>query len=205
MRAIALNCTLKRGDAPSSTDRMIGLLGKHLTAAGVEAMETIRVANHDVLPGVSSDEGDGDAWPAIRKQVLAADILVLGTPIWMGQPGSVSKRVLERMDAFLSETDDRGRTPAFGKVALVAVVGNEDGAHHVCAELYQALADVGWTLPPQGGCYWVGEAMQHRDFKDLEAVPDKVDLTARMAAANAVHLARLLGQSRFPGIGKDAD
>lgn len=200
MRAIALNCTLKRGDDPSSTDRMLDLVGKYLHEADVEGMETVRVANHDVLPGVTSNEGPGDAWPVLRKQILGADILVLGTPIWLGQPSSVCKRVLERMDAFLSETDDRGRTPAFGKVALVAVVGNEDGAHHVCAELYQALADVGWTIAPQGGIYWVGEAMRRRDFKDLEEIPDKVEQTARMAASNAVHLARVLQRSHFPGM-----
>ncbi|CAA9342725.1 MAG: hypothetical protein AVDCRST_MAG71-2333 [uncultured Lysobacter sp.] len=200
MRVIALNCTLKRGEDPSSTDRMLELVGKYLLEAGVDGMETVRIANHDVLPGVTSDEGPGDAWPALRARILAADVLVLGTPIWLGQHSSVCKRVLERMDAFLSETDDRGRTPAFGKIALVAVVGNEDGAHHVCAELYQALADVGWTIAPQGGIYWVGEAMGRRDFKDLEKIPDKVDQTARMAASNAAHLARMLQQSHYPGI-----
>ena len=80
---------------------------------------------------------------------------------------SVAKRVCERMDAFLSETDDKGRMPSYGKVALLAVVGNEDGAHNVTAQLGQALVDVGWTLPPSPACYWVGEAMGDVDFKDL--------------------------------------
>ena len=200
MRAIALNCTLKRGGGESSTDRMIALVGKYLAAEGVERTDTVRIADHLVHPGVKSDEGDGDEWPAIRQRVLDADILLLATPIWMGQPSSVCKRVLERMDAFLGETDSAGRTPAFGKVAIVAVVGNEDGAHHVSAELYQALADVGWTVPAQAVCYWVGEAMQRRDFKDLEAIPEVTERTARMTAANAVHLARLLAERPYPGI-----
>lgn len=200
MRAIALNCTLKRGGAESSTDRMIALVGKYLAANGVERLDTIRVTDHFVHPGVSSDEGDGDEWPLIRRRVLEADILLLATPIWMGQPSSVCKRVLERMDAFLGETDATGRTPAYGRIAIVAVVGNEDGAHHVSAELYQSLSDVGWTIPAQAVCYWVGEAMQHRDFKDLDKVPAVTDRTARMTAANAVHLARLLAERPYAGI-----
>ena len=132
LKAVALNCTLKRsGGEPSSTDAMIDLLARHFRDHDVELTETIRVADCNVLPGVSSDEGDGDEWPGIRKKVLDADILILGTPVWMGQMSSIAKRVTERMDAFLSETDDASRTPAYGKVAVCAIVGNEDGAHHI--------------------------------------------------------------------------
>jgi multimeric flavodoxin WrbA len=161
--------------------------------------EIVRVADHDVKPGVTSDEGPGAAWPELRRRVLAADILVVGTPIWLGQPSSVCKRVLERMDAFLSETDDQGRMVSFGKVAAVAVVGNEDGAHHVCAELFQALNDVGFTLAAEAGTYWVGEAMQKRDFKDLAETPEMVAKTTATLARNAAHLAALLRANSFPG------
>ena len=202
LTAIALNCTLKpsSGDESSSTDKMIGLIAAALKERGVTLTETIRVADRNVKPGVTSDEGAGDDWPAIRGRILDADILILGTPIWLGQPSSVAKRVLERMDAFLSETDDKRRMPSFGKVAVVAVVGNEDGAHHVSAELYQALADVGWTIPAGATAYWVGEAMGKTDFKDLAAVPDKVAQTVDMLAANAAHLARLLKSEQYPGV-----
>ena len=110
------------------------------------------------------------------------------------------------MDAFLSETDEAGRTPSFGKVALIAVVGNEDGAHNITAQLGQALVDVGWTLPPSPTCYWVGEAMGDVDFKDLGEVPEKVTQTVEMAAASAAHLAGLLKERPYPGVsetGKD--
>jgi multimeric flavodoxin WrbA len=199
LKAIALNATLKRsaGD-PSSTDRMLGLIAAAMRAQGVET-RTIRLADHNILPGVSSDEGPDDAWPAIRKAILDADILVLGTPIWMGQPSSVVKRALERMDAFLSETDDEGRMVSYGRVAAVAVVGNEDGAHHVSAELYQALSDVGFTIPANAVAYWVGEAMGSTNFVDLEEVPQKVTTTVDMLARNTVHLARLLQQNPYPG------
>lgn len=200
LTAIALNANLKRsGGEPSSTDRMIGLIGDALKKAGVELTETIRLADHDIKPGVSSDEGDGDAWPAIRAKILAVNVLIFGTPIWMGQPSSIAKRVCERMDAFLSETDDQGRTPAYGKVVLVGIVGNEDGAHHTSAELFQALNDVGWTIPAAAACYWVGEAMNKKDFKDLPEVPKVIQETIEMAAANAAHLAKALAATGFPG------
>ena len=163
LKAQPLNCTLKR-DGDSSTDAMLDLMTKDFERCGVEVAKTIRVAAHNVLPGVTSDEGEGDDWPAIRKKILAADILILGGPIWMGQPSSVTKRVLERLDAFLSETDEQGRMPSYGKVAVCAVVGNEDGAHHTSAEVFQALNDVGFTIPAVAACYWVGEAMGSVDF-----------------------------------------
>jgi multimeric flavodoxin WrbA len=201
LSAIAINCTLKRsGSEPSSTDKMIDLIAGELRHRGVQVHETIRVADHDIKPGVTSDEGDGDAWPDIRKRILNCDILIFGTPIWLGQMSSLAKRVLERMDAFLTETDDAGRMPSFGKVAVAGIVGNEDGAHHIAATLFQALNDVGWTIPAGGSDYWVGEAMQKKDFKDLPRIPDPVGQGAAILAANAVHLATMLKERPYPGI-----
>jgi len=139
--------------------------------------------------------------PTLRAKIIAADILVLGTPIWLGQPSSVAKRVLERLDAFLSETDERKRMPAFGKVAVIAVVGNEDGAHHCHAETFQALNDVGFTIPAGAGTYWVGEAMGSTDYKDLKEPYGKTVTTTRMLASNAAHLAKLLKGANYPGLG----
>lgn len=195
-----LNCTLKADSSqPSSTDAMIAVLKQAFEALGATVADTIRVAALDIKPGVTSDEGAGDDWPAMRAKILAADILILGTPIWMGQAGSVAKRVMERMDAFLSETDDRGRMPSYGKLAVAAIVGNEDGAHAAASQIFQALNDVGWTIPAVAACYWVGEAMGSTDFKDLEKTPDKVKETAKIVAANAVHLAALLRDRPYPG------
>lgn len=200
LTAIAFNATLKPGSSrdPSSTDRMLRLVLDAMREHGVEG-EIVRLVDHDVKPGVTSDEGDGDAWPALRERVLAADILIFGTPIWLGQPSSVCKRVLERMDAFLSETDDEGRMVSYGRVAALAVVGNEDGAHHVSAELYQALNDVGFSLAPNAVAYWVGEAMGKVDFRDLEDVPEEVSVAVAMLGRNTVHLARLLKANAYPG------
>jgi multimeric flavodoxin WrbA len=142
--------------------------------------------------------GDGDQWPSLREQVLAADILVFATPTWMGQHSSVAQRVLERLDAELSETDEQGRPILFDKVALAVVVGNEDGAHHIAAIVFQSLNDVGFTIPAQGSIYWNGEAMGSTDYKDLPETPEKVAQTITTAAANAAHLARALKASKYP-------
>lgn len=200
LKALALNCTLKANTTEeSSTDAMIAVLAKAFNDRKVKLTETVRVAALDIKPGVTSDEGDGDAWPELREKILDHDILILGGPIWMGQISSIAKRVLERMDAFLSEADEKGRMPSYGKVAVAAIVGNEDGAHFSSAQLFQALNDVGWTIPAVASCYWVGEAMGSTDFKDLKNTPDKVKQTASMVAANAAHLAQLLQSKPYLG------
>jgi multimeric flavodoxin WrbA len=200
LSALAINCSLARTRArKSSTDAMIGVLGEAFAAHDVAITETIRIADYNVEPGVTSDEGPDDDWPGIREKILAHDILVFGTPIWMGQASSIAKRVLERMDAFLAETDDAGRMPSYSKVAVAAIVGNEDGAHWATSQLFQSLNDTGWTIPAVAACYWVGEAMHSTDFVDLEHRPRKVSETARMVASNAAHLAGLLKGAPYPG------
>lgn len=197
LNALVLNCTLKPAPTASSSE----VLGQELLEALAEhdvTGEMVRVVDERVKFGVQVDEGDGDGWPAIRQKMLAADILVLATPIWMGQPSAICKMVLERLDAELAETDDEGRMLTYGKVAGLAVVGNEDGAHHVSAEVYQALNDVGFTIPANGVTYWVGEAMQATDYKDKDPRPEKTQQTTKTLAANAAHLARLLKQQQYP-------
>ena len=202
VKAIAINCSLKKSsDEASSTDAMIAVLEEKFAEHDVSITETLRIADYNVLPGVTSDEGEGDEWPKLRTKILDHDILIFGGPIWMGQIGSIAKRVLERMDAFLSETDDKGRMPSSGKVAVAAIVGNEDGAHWSASQLFQSLNDTGWTIPAVAACYWVGEAMGSTDFKELKKRPDKVDETAGMVAANAAHLASILKESPYPGSG----
>ncbi|MEP7186941.1 MAG: NAD(P)H-dependent oxidoreductase [Rhodanobacter sp.] len=197
LAAFGLNCTLKSGPQKSSTqkllDQMLRALSKHDVETSCE-----RAVDHDIKAGVSADEGEGDAWPAILKRIMASQILVIATPIWMGQPSSVSKRILERLDAVLSDIDEQGRYPTFGKVAMVGIVGNEDGAHHVTAEIYQALADVGFTIPGGSSAYWVGEAMGSVDYKDLEQTPKKVKQAIDTLASNAAHLAKLLDKTPYP-------
>ncbi|GGR62833.1 multimeric flavodoxin WrbA [Nocardioides luteus] len=194
---MTLNCTLKRSPAESSSELLGSQVLLELLGHGVKG-EMVRIVDHDVRFGVTTDEGDGDEWPKLREKVLAADILVIVTPIWLGQPSAVCKMVLERLDAELGETDDQGRLLTYGKVAGIGVVGNEDGAHHVTAELCQALSDVGFTIPAAGSTYWVGEAMQGVDFKDLDPTPDTTAGTTKTMARHLAHLAELLRETPYP-------
>ncbi|MFB7244171.1 NADPH-dependent oxidoreductase [Streptomyces populi] len=197
MRALSLVCSLNASPTPSSSHLLAEQIMTELDDLGVQG-EVVRVADFDVRPGVETDMGDGDQWPRLRERVLEADILVLATPIWLGHPSSICQRVLERLDAELSETDDEGRMLTYDKVAAVAVVGNEDGAHKVSADLFQGLNDVGFSLAPGAVTYWVGEAQQGTDYQDLEKTPDAVRKTTRTLAVNAVHLARRLKEHPYP-------
>jgi multimeric flavodoxin WrbA len=197
LSAFGLNCTLKRDNQPSSTQKLLDQVLRALDGYGVSTAYE-RAVDHDIKPGVKTDEGPGDAWPSIRKRIDEANIFVLATPIWMGQPSSIAKRVLERLDAVFDEIDEHGIYPTFGKVAIVSVVGNEDGAHHVTAELYQALADVGFTIPGGSSTYWVGEAMSNKNYIDLDQTPKALAGAIQTQACNAAHLAALLRDKPYP-------
>jgi multimeric flavodoxin WrbA len=198
--AVALNCTLKPAGEASSTDRMLDLIVDELAQHGVTTT-SFRVVDEDVRFGVRSDEGGGDGWPRLLEQIMVARILVLGTPIWLGHPASPCQVVMERLDALISEEADDGRPVLWDKVGVLAVVGNEDGAHHVTAEVFQGLNDCGFTIPAGGAVYWVGEAMGAVDFVELDEVPEGVRTTAARLASNAVHLAGVLRRSPYPPAG----
>lgn len=197
LRALAITCSLKPTPAASSTDllsrQLLDALGEH----GVSG-DLVRAVDLDILPGVEADMGQGDEWPALRRRVLDADILILGTPTWMGHMSSVAQRVLERLDAELSETNDKGQPLTYGKVAAVCVVGNEDGAHAISAAAFQALNDVGYTIPAGGVTYWNGEAMHGTDYQDLDETPEVTATTTKTLAVNAAHLAELLRSRPYP-------
>ena len=195
LTALALVCTLKPSPEPSSSALMASQILVELEEHGVTGT-ALRVVDFDVKPGVERDMGGDDEWPHIRNQILAADIVVVVSPTWMGQITSVGQRVLERLDAELGE--DRS---LFNKVAVVGVVGNEDGAHHITSQLFQALNDVGFTIPAQGGTYWNGEAMHTVDFLELKQVPEATASATKTLAANAAHLAKALTASAYPASG----
>lgn len=197
MKALILVCTLTPSPEKSSTDLLARQVAEEFSAHNVQS-EILRIVDHDVKPGVKKDMGGNDAWPAIRDKLMAAQILVLATPIWVGHPSSLAQRVLERLDAELSETDDQGRPILFDRVAMVAVVGNEDGAHHVIADLSQGLGEVGYTVAAQGSTYWVGEAMHATDYQDLEETPEVTAKATRISTANTAHLAALLRDHPYP-------
>ena len=154
MNATCLVCTLKRSPEPSNAESLAEVVLDALREQGVTT-DVIRLADHQIDPGVVSEAvSEGDEWPAIRERILAAQILIFAVPTWLGQPSSVAKRALERMDALISETDAADRPIAYNRVAGVVVVGNEDGAHHVISEVNGALCDIGYTIPGQNWTYW---------------------------------------------------
>jgi multimeric flavodoxin WrbA len=197
IRALILNCTLKPSPAASNTQALAEVLSEALEQGGATC-EMIRAVDLNLLPGVSSDEGEGDEWPPIHEKLLASEILVLATPTWLGQPSSVVKRVLERMDAMLSETDDDGRPVAFDRVAGFVVTGNEDGAHHVIAELAQAVNDIGYTVPAQAWTYWNKGPGPGPTYLETDEGHEWSAKTARTAAGNLIAAAEALAAHPLP-------
>ncbi|MFJ3223000.1 flavodoxin family protein [Streptomyces sp. NPDC086783] len=195
MKALVVNCTLKRSPAPSNTEALAEVVVGQLVKEGV-AVEVVRAVDLDILPGVTSEAaGEGDAWPGVHEKLLAADILVMASPTWVGRPSSVAQRVLERMDGMLSETDDQGRPVAYNRVAGVVVTGNEDGAHHVISEISGGLADIGYTIPGPAWTYWHLGPGPGPDYLDDERGREWSHRTGRAMAANLYGVARALAEN----------
>lgn len=186
LNVLVLNCSLKTSASASNTqvlaDDVIAKLREH----GPVGVNTIRVADHNVPPGVELETGvEGDEWPHIAQAVLECDVLLWATPIWLGHPSSVAQRSLERLDHYLLARDEQGRKPMYGKVAGVVITGNEDGAHLVHSQVAQGLNDLGFTLPPENSAYWTGwsdkapEATFPDDGRDHSMVVGMVETLAR--------------------------
>ncbi len=197
MRALIINCTLKPSPELSNTEALASVVGAELTARGVE-VATVRAVDLDLLPGVKTDQGEGDDWPGVHDKLLAADILIIASPTWVGRPSSVAQRVLERMDAMISETGDDDRPVAFGRVAGVVVTGNEDGAHHVISEICGGLVDIGYTIPAQAWTYWHLGPGPGPDYLDEDRGHRWAHSTGRTMAANLHHVASALAGRPWP-------
>lgn len=197
MRALVLNCTLKPTPDASNTQVLTDVVIHALREHDVD-VETIRVADLNVPPGVVTDLGDGDEWPSVHRLLTASDILIIATPTWLGQPSSIAKRALERMDAMISETKDDGTYAAYNKVAGVVVTGNEDGAHHVIAEVAGALIDIGFTIPGQAWTYWNMGPGPGPSYTETDHGHDWSEKTGRTMAANLVAAATALRAHPLP-------
>lgn len=199
MRGLILNCTLKQAPERSNTEALASVVAEELAERGVET-EIVRVLDYPIAPGTEADMGEGDQWPELHEKVAAADVLVIASPTWFGHPSSVAHRVLERMNPMLTETDEQDRPIAYGKVAGVVVTGNEDGAHHVIAEISGALVDAGFTIPGNSWTYWnkgPGPGDQYLDSDDAEG-KEWSHSTGRTAAANLAAVAKALSDNPFP-------
>ncbi|MGH2974983.1 MAG: flavodoxin family protein [Solirubrobacterales bacterium] len=197
MKALVINCTLKASPEKSNTEALAEIVAEGLRSEDVE-VEAVRAVDRSIPPGVETNMGEGDEWPGIRGQILDAEILVFATPTWLGRPSSIAQRVLERMDAMLSETDEEERPVAYNHVAGVVVTGNEDGAHHVISEVSGALADIGFTIPGQAWTYWNRGPGPGEDYSDTDEGHGWSHSTGRAAAANLLAVARALQSRPIP-------
>lgn len=197
MKALILNCTLKASPGKSNTAALVGVVADALRDQDVDVAE-VRIADRSVPPGVETEMGDGDEWPTIHDQILDSEILIIATPTWVGRPSSIAQRVLERMDAMISETDEEEHPVAYNRVAGVVVTGNEDGAHHVISEISGALADIGFTIPGQAWTYWNKGPGPGKDYSETEEGHKWSHETGKTAAANLLAVAQALAANPIP-------
>ncbi|WP_319508727.1 flavodoxin family protein [uncultured Methanolobus sp.] len=199
LKALFLNCTLKRSPEISNTRALIDKAVRLFEELGVES-EIIRVVDYNVKFGVTSDEGEGDEWPLILEKIKACDILVIGSPIWFGVRSSVAQMVFERLDGTYGEYDkETGQFPLYGKVGGVVITGNEDGAHDVAANTLFNLTHLGCTVPPNVDSYWVGDAGPGPSY--IAAGGEKhlyTNKTVRYMVNNLAFFAKLLKENHIP-------
>jgi multimeric flavodoxin WrbA len=207
LRALFLNCTLKRSGEESHTERLIHVPATIMRRQGVR-VDVLRPVDLELAPGVQPDMTkhgfERDDWPKLRRRVMAADILVLCTPIWLGEESSVCRRVIERLYSESGKLNDAGQYVYYGRVGGALVTGNEDGIKHCSMSLLYALQHLGYAIPPQADAGWIGEAGPGPSYGDDGAGYDN-DFTQRNAtflAWNLMHLARLLKDAGgFPAHG----
>ena len=201
LSAVLLNCTLKKSPAVSNTQALMDRVIEVLESLDVSC-ESIRVVDYNVPFGVSSDEGEGDEWPQILEKVLAADILIIGMPIWFGVRSSVAQLVIERLDGTYNSTNEVGQYPLYNTVAGVVVTGNEDGAHDCAATTLFNLSHLGCTIPPNADTYWVGDAGPGPSYIEAEGWNHAyTQKTTGWMAHNVVHFARMLKERPIPAEG----
>jgi multimeric flavodoxin WrbA len=198
LSAVLLNCTLKKSPEVSNTQALMDHVIEHLESLDVSC-ETIRIVDYNVPFGVSSDEGEGDEWPQILAKIIAADILIIGTPIWFGVRSSVCQLVIERLDGTYNSTNEVGQYPLYNTVAGVVVTGNEDGAHDAASTTLFNLSHLGCTIPPNADTYWLGDAGPGPSFIEADGWSSPyTQKTASWMSHNVVHLARMLKERPIP-------
>ena len=198
LKALFVNCTLKKSPQQSHTQGLIDLAANIMKKQGVN-VKTIRAVDHDIATGIQPDMTkhgwDKDDWPEIYKQVQEANILVLTTPIWLGDKSSVATKVIERLYSESAKLNEQGQYATYGKVGGCLITGNEDGAKHCAMNILYSLQHLGYTIPPQADAAWVGEAGPGPSYLDEESGGPSNDFTNRNTTFmtwNLLHLAKML-------------
>ncbi|MFA9557828.1 flavodoxin family protein [Evansella sp. AB-rgal1] len=197
MKALFLNCSLKTSKDPSHTSALLKEAADWFASENVET-EEIRIADYTVIPGMEPDMGNGDEWPKIMKKVLTSEILIVGTPIWIGEKSSISTLVMERLSASSGETNKKGQGIFYNKVAGAVVTGNEDGAKASAKSLLYGLQHIGYTVPPNVDAYWVGEAGPGPSYMDTNKENEFTKKNIKMMTYNLIHFARMLKEHPIP-------
>jgi len=208
LRALFVNCTLKPSPSVSNTQGLMDISIAILEANGV-SVDQIRAADHEIVPGVYPDMTEHgaarDDWPALYERVEAADILVLGTPIWLGEKSSICTRVIERLYGNSSQLNEQGQYAYYGRVGGCLVTGNEDGVKHCAMNVLYSLQHLGYVIPPQADAGWIGEAGPGPSYLDPGSGGPENDFTNRNTTFmtwNLLHAARLLKDAGgFPAHG----
>lgn len=192
LKALFLNCTLKKSPAVSNTQALIDVVANLMKPMGVEC-ETVRLVDYNIAYGTESDMGGGDQWPEIYTKIKEADILVPSMPVWMGVRSSLCQLMCERLDGSYRDLNpETGQFPLYGKVVGVIVTGNEDGAHDCCATTLYNFTHYGCTVPPNADCYWVGDAGPGPSYIDAGQGHLYTNRTARFLAHGTVWMANML-------------
>jgi multimeric flavodoxin WrbA len=198
LRAIILNCTLKKSPELSHTEGLLSvarfIMEKHGVSVDVERPIDLDIAA-GVYPDMTEHGWSSDAWPALYERVQAADILLVGTPIWLGEKSSVCTRIIERLYANSHLLNDEGQYAYYGKVGGCVVTGNEDGAKHCAMNVLYSLQHLGYTIPPQADAAWLGEAGPGPSYLDEGSGGPENEFTQRNTVFmtwNLMHMARLL-------------
>lgn len=206
LKALFINCSIKKDSKDSHTGKLMNRAIGIMREQGVD-VESIYALDFDIAFGMVKDGKEAgwekDDWPRIQEKIMAADILVLGTPIWLGVKSSMATLVIERMYAYSGDRNNKDQYLYYGKTAGCVITGNEDGIKHCAMDLLYAMQHIGYTVPPQADCGWIGEAGPGPSYGDIEWKGERVDpplgynndFTNRnttFMAWNLMHMARLL-------------
>jgi multimeric flavodoxin WrbA len=216
LRALFINCSIKKNPAESHTQRLINRVAGVMEKEGVQ-VEEVYALEHKIAFGMIEDGasiGLEDDWPKIQERIMESDILVLASPIWLGVKSSVATLVIERMYAYSGEFNDKGQYLYYGKAGGCIITGNEDGIKHCSMDILYALQHIGYMIPPQADCGWIGEAGPGPSYGDIvegSNVPtgydnDFTNRNATFMAWNLMHTARLLKDNDgLPAVGNTVD
>jgi multimeric flavodoxin WrbA len=201
LKAVFVNCTLKPSPETSNTDGLMEVSREIMRRNGVE-VTSIRAVDHDLAYGVYPDMREhgfkADGWPELWPTILGADILVIGSPIWLGQISAVCSNLIQRLYGMSAELNDKGQWIYYGKTGGCVITGNEDGIKHCAMEILYSLQHLGYVIPPQADCGWIGEAGPGPSYLDEGSGGPQNDFTQRNATFmtwNLMHMARLLREA----------